>query len=63
MDEDCEHDWRVGPVTHHLLLRRQAVCMKGWHLGELPWSESAKWPQWTDADYEANKEIVERVFG
>lgn len=63
MEGDCEHDWRIGPVTGPFGRYRQAVCVKGWHLGRLPYEESEKWPEWTDADYEANKEIVERVFG
>lgn len=60
---DCEHSWKTGPVTHHSLLRCQAVCTTCWALGELSYAEAQSWPKWSDADYEANKETVERIFG
>lgn len=59
----CEHDWRTGPVTDLLLRQRPAVCIKCWDLTRLSWEESQAWPRWTDGDYEAHQDEVERRFG
>jgi len=59
---ECEHSWKTGPVVH-FDMRRQAVCTNCWTLTQLSYDEAKRWPEWTDEDYEANKETVERIFG
>jgi hypothetical protein len=51
-----EHEWRTGPIVH-MDMRRQAVCIRCWLVGTVPYGSG--WPEWTDQDYEDNKEDVE----
>jgi hypothetical protein len=60
---ECKHTWKTGPVTDVLARYRQVVCTSCWTLTQLPYDEAQRYPRWTDEDYEANRETVERIFG
>jgi hypothetical protein len=59
----CEHHWHLGPVVDLLMRRRGAVCTKCWWLrDDFPDEEWGNWPEWTQEDYLANQEEIEKRF-
>lgn len=59
-DEECEHDWRVGPsASDPFLWRFQVVCLKCWTFDTMTELSARCWPKWTEDDYWNNLDVIE----